>query len=69
MNDWLPILNLNLSTKNSNIGKVKRKVQTFYGRIRDIMKTDGVKDQLRSEVWKQFAMTVTFLLNVTSIKN
>jgi hypothetical protein len=29
----------------------------------------GVKDQLRSGVWAECAMKVTFLLSVTSIKN
>jgi hypothetical protein len=50
-------------------GKVERKFQTFFGRIRAMLNSVGVKDQLRSEVWAEFAMTVTFLLNVTSIKN
>jgi hypothetical protein len=29
----------------------------------------GAKDQVRSGVWAEFSMTVTFLSNVTSIKN
>jgi hypothetical protein len=29
----------------------------------------GVKDQLRSGVWAECAMTLTFLSNVTSIEN
>jgi hypothetical protein len=48
---------------------VERKFQTFFGRIRVILNSVGVKDQLRSGVWEEFAMTVTFLSNVTSINN
>jgi hypothetical protein len=50
-------------------GKVKIKFQTFFGRIRAMLNSAGVKDQLRSGVWAECAMTVTFLSNVTSIKN
>jgi hypothetical protein len=50
-------------------GKVERKFQTFFGRIRAMLNNAGVKDQLRSGVWAECAMTVTFLSNVTSIKN
>jgi hypothetical protein len=32
-------------------GKVERKVQNFFGRIRSILSSAGVKDQLRSGVW------------------
>jgi hypothetical protein len=48
---------------------VERKFQTFFGIIRAMLNSAGVKDQLRSGVWEECAMTVTFLLNVTSIKN
>jgi hypothetical protein len=34
-----------------------------------MLNSAGVKDQLRSGVWAECAMTVTFLSNVTSIKN
>jgi hypothetical protein len=34
-----------------------------------MLNSPGVKDQLRSGVWAECAMTVTFLSNVTSIKN
>jgi hypothetical protein len=34
-----------------------------------MLNSAGVKDQLRSGVWEECAMTMTFLLNVTSIKN
>jgi hypothetical protein len=48
---------------------VERKFQTFFGKIRAMLNRAGVKDQLRSGVWAECAMTVTLLLNVTSIKN
>jgi hypothetical protein len=49
--------------------KVEIKFQTFFGRIRAMLNSAGVKDQLRSGVWAECAMTVTFLSNVTSIKS
>jgi hypothetical protein len=50
-------------------GKVERKFQVLFGKIRAMLNSAGVKDQLRSGVWAEYAMTVTFLSNVTSIKN
>jgi hypothetical protein len=50
-------------------GKAERKVQTFFGRIRAMLNSAGLKDHLRSGVWAECAMTVTFLSNITSIKN
>jgi hypothetical protein len=52
-------------------GKVERKFQTFFGRIRAMLKSAGVKDDLKLRVWAEFSMKVTvmFLLNFTSIKN
>ena len=50
-------------------GKVERKFQTFFGRIRAMLNSAGLKDNLRSGVWAECAMTVTFLSNITSIKN
>jgi hypothetical protein len=49
--------------------KVERKFQTFFGRIRAMLNSAGVKDQLRSGVWAECAMTVTFLSNLTSVNN
>jgi hypothetical protein len=49
-------------------GKVKRKFQTFFGRIRAMLNSAGLKDHLRSGVWAECAMTVTYLSNITSIK-
>jgi hypothetical protein len=50
-------------------GKVERKFQTFFGRIRAMLNNSGVKDQLRSGVWPESSVIVTFLWNITSIKN
>ena len=49
-------------------GKVERKFQTFYGRIRASLNGAGLKDDLRSGVWAECARTVTFLHNITSLK-
>jgi hypothetical protein len=49
-------------------GKVERKFQTFFGRIRAMLNSTGLKDHLRSGVWTEYAMTVTYLSNITSIK-
>jgi hypothetical protein len=49
-------------------GKVERMFETFFGRIRAMLNGAGVKDQLRSGFWAESAMTVRYLLNVTSIK-
>jgi hypothetical protein len=49
-------------------GKVERKFQTFYGRIRASLNCAELKDELRSGVWAECARTITFLHNTTSIK-
>jgi hypothetical protein len=49
-------------------GKVERKFQTFYGKIRASLNCAGLKDELRSGVWAECARTITFLHNITSIK-
>jgi hypothetical protein len=49
-------------------GKDERKFQTFFGRIRALLNSAGLKDHLRSGVWAECAMTVTYLSNNTSIK-
>jgi hypothetical protein len=50
-----------LQTPQCN-GKVERKFQTFFGRIRAMLNSASVKDQLRSGVWAEFAITVMFFL-------
>jgi hypothetical protein len=49
-------------------GENERKFQTFFGKIRAMLKTAGLKDLLRSGVWAECAMPVTHLSNTTSIK-
>jgi hypothetical protein len=49
-------------------GKVESKFQTFFGRTRAMLNSAGLKDHLRSGVWAECAMTVTYLSNITSIK-
>ena len=41
-------------------GKVERKLQTFYGRIRAMLNCAGLKDYLRNGVWTEFSIQVTF---------
>jgi hypothetical protein len=50
-------------------GKVGRKLQTFFGRIRGMLNSAGVNNHLRSGVWPECAKTMTFLLNLALIKN
>jgi hypothetical protein len=49
-------------------GKVERKFQTFFGRIRVVLNDAGLKDDLRLGVWAVRAITVTFLSNIMSVK-
>jgi hypothetical protein len=56
------------STPQRN-GKVERKFQTSYGRIRALLNCARLMDTLRSGVWAECARTDTFLSNITSAKN
>jgi hypothetical protein len=49
-------------------GKVKKNFQTFFGIIRAMLNSSGLKGHLRSRVWSECAMTITFLSNITAIK-
>jgi hypothetical protein len=49
--------------------KVERKFYTFFGRIKAMLNSAGVKDQPRFGIWAECAMTVTFLSNVNLINN
>ena len=49
-------------------GRVERKFQTLYGRIRAILNDAGLENEIRSGVWSECANNVTFLSNITSIK-
>jgi hypothetical protein len=46
-------------------GKVKRKFQTFYGRIRAMLNHAGCENGERSGIWAECARTITFLSNIT----
>jgi hypothetical protein len=50
-------------------GKVERKFQTLYGRIRATLNCAGLKDRMRHGVWAECANTVTFLSNITALKS
>jgi hypothetical protein len=50
-------------------GKVERKFQIFYGRIRATLNCARLKDRLRNGVWAECARTVTFLSNITALKS
>jgi hypothetical protein len=48
---------------------MERKFQSLFGRIRTMLNNAGIKNQIRSGVWAECAMTVMFLSNVKSIKD
>jgi Reverse transcriptase (RNA-dependent DNA polymerase)/gag-polypeptide of LTR copia-type/Zinc knuckle len=50
-------------------GKVERKFQTFYGRIRSMLNGAGLKGDLRNKIWAECVMTTTYLSNVLSTKS
>ena len=49
-------------------GKVERKFQTFYGRIRAMLNGAGLNNHIRNGVWAECAMTVTYLSNIMTTK-
>jgi hypothetical protein len=50
-------------------GKVERKFQTFYGRIRSMMNGAGLSGDLRNKIWAECAITTTYLANILSSKS
>jgi Reverse transcriptase (RNA-dependent DNA polymerase) len=50
-------------------GKVERKFQTFYGRIRSILNGAGLKGDLRNKIWAECVMTTTYLSNVIATRS
>jgi hypothetical protein len=44
-------------------GKVERKFHIFYGRIRSMLNGASLKDEVRSTIWAELAMTTTYLSN------
>jgi hypothetical protein len=49
-------------------GKVERKFQTFYERIRAMLNCAGLKDELRNKIWAESAMTVMYLFGLLALK-
>jgi hypothetical protein len=50
-------------------GKVERKFQIFFGRIRAILNNAGLEEGLRSVVWDECARNTTFLSSITALKS
>jgi hypothetical protein len=50
-------------------GKVERKFQTLYGRIRAMLNGAGLEGELRDKIWAEYVMNVTYLSNIISIKS
>jgi hypothetical protein len=44
-------------------GKVERKFQTLYGRIRAIFNDSGIVDEIRDGLWAECASTTSFYEN------
>ena len=50
-------------------GKVERKFQTLYGRIRSMLNGAGLEGQMREKLWAESVMMVTYLSNILSTKS
>jgi hypothetical protein len=50
-------------------GKVERKFQTLYGRIRVMLNEAGLEGELRDKIWAECVMNVTHLSNNISTKS
>jgi hypothetical protein len=50
-------------------GKVERKFQTLYGRIRAILNGANLGGELRDKIWVECAMNVTYVSNIISTKS
>jgi hypothetical protein len=50
-------------------GKVERKFQTVYGRIRAMLNGAGLEGELRDKIWVECVMNVTYLSNIMSTKS
>jgi hypothetical protein len=50
-------------------GKVERKFQTLYGRIREMLNGADLEGELRDEMSAECVMNVTYLSNITSTKS
>jgi transposase InsO family protein len=47
-------------------GKVERKFQTLYRRIRAMLNGAGLEGELRDKIWAECVMNVTYLSNIIS---
>jgi hypothetical protein len=47
-------------------GKVERKFQNFYGRIRAMLNGADLEGELRDKIWAECVMNVTYLSNIIS---
>jgi hypothetical protein len=50
-------------------GKVERKFQTLYGRIRAMLNGANLEGELKDKIWEECVMNVTNLSNITSTKS
>jgi hypothetical protein len=50
-------------------GKVERKFQTLYGRIREMLNGADLEGELRDEIWAERVMNVTHSSNIISTKS
>jgi hypothetical protein len=50
-------------------GKVERKFQTLYGRIRATINGVGLEGELRDKIWAECVMNVTYLSRIISTKS
>jgi hypothetical protein len=49
-------------------GKVKRKLQTFFGRSRSMLNRAGLKGDLRNKIQAKCVMTTTYLSHVITTR-
>ena len=49
-------------------GKVERKFQTLYGRIRAMLNGAGLQEEMRSGIWAECASTATFYSNILATR-
>jgi hypothetical protein len=50
-------------------GKVEKKFQTLYGRIREMLNGANLEGKLRDKIWAEFVMNITYLSNIFSTKS
>jgi transposase InsO family protein len=50
-------------------GKVERKFQTLYGRIRAMLNGANLEGEFRDKIWAECVMNVTYLSNIISTKS